>query len=244
MEEAGTRHPEKRTRLNLVEAVKGQGAMTSMAATVDGRVAAYRGRRIQFFMTNSAAPLAASIIADSGPEVFRQIIWEAGGGLLSIVLGQSNNLVKVKSWKTSSGFPPVCVSLPDASLDCERVVAANDGQSLILRSVREGVAMFNPATGARVSLDRTSAARQEGPLACTVNGTFLAFVVDRNTVRLLKMPGGIPFADLHGPRNGSAITSVRWDNSGSRFATLTEDGYVQVWTLGPWQEWLVRHALN
>jgi WD40 repeat protein len=68
-------------------------------------------------------------------------------------------------------------------------------------------------------------------------------VVDRNLVRLLRMPGGILFAELRSPRS-SAISLLRWDNSGSRLASCTDDGRLQVWNLAPWQQWLTVHNLD
>jgi hypothetical protein len=68
--------------------------------------------------------------------------------------------------------------------------------------------------------------------------------MDRDVIRLLKMPGGTFFADLPRNRRLAAITALKWDPSGTRLASLTEDGYLQVRNLAPWQQWLIAHHVN
>ena len=106
-----------------------------------------------------------------------------------------------------------------------------------------GLFLFDPATGTKTLLDSSGAARQNAAFAPSQGGSLLAMVVDRNLVRLLRLPGGTLFADLRSPRL-SAITSLRWDDPGSRLASLTEDGCVQVWNLTHWQKWLTAHHLE
>jgi serine/threonine protein kinase/WD40 repeat protein len=239
----GASHLERSSSFTLTEAVKGQGARTSLASADNGRSAVYRGRRIQFFSNNTAAPLASSIIADGGGGSFQEIIWDTTGRLLGVLFKQSSGLMRLESWKTSLDFPPRCDSLPTASLECERAVAANDGQNYFARSVRRGLFRFDPATGTQLALDNSSPARQDGAMACSENGAFLAMVVDGNLIRLLRMPGGVLFAELRNPR-ASAISLLRWDDSGSRLGGLTEDGCVQVWNLAPWRQWLTAHHMD
>jgi serine/threonine protein kinase/WD40 repeat protein len=239
----GAWYLERSSSTNLVEAVKGQDVRTSLASSNNGRTAVYHGHRIQFFTRECAAPLTSSIITDGGGGLFHDLLWETTGCLLGALFTQSNGLMRVESWRTSLDFPPRCDSLGAASLECERVVAANEGRNYIARSVRRGLFLYNPASGTELALDNSSAARQNAALACSVNGVFLAMVVDRNLVRLLRLPGGIHFADLHSPRP-SAISALRWDGSGSHLASFTEDGCVQVWNLAPWQRWLTAHHLD
>ncbi|PWT80292.1 MAG: hypothetical protein C5B44_05495 [Acidobacteria bacterium] len=239
----GALHLEKSSSFNLVEAVNGQGARTSLAADNNGRTAVYRGRRIQFFTFKSAAPLTSSVIADGGGGSFQELVWDTSGRVLGALFTQSNSWMRVESWKTSRDFPPRCDPLTPASLECERVVAANDGHNYFARSIRRGLFRFDSATGKQVILDDSSATRQNAALTCSANGDFLAMVVDRNLVRLLRMPGGTPFAELQSPRS-SAISLLRWNNSGSRLVGFTEDGWVHVWDLAPWQQWLTTHHLE
>jgi WD40 repeat protein len=234
---------EKCSSFNLIEAVKGQGARTAVASADNWRTAVYRGRRIQFFTLNSAAPLTSSVVADGGGADFQELLWDRSGRLLGALFTQSNRWMRVESWKTSLDFPPRCEPLPPASVDCERAVTANDGLNYVERSERRGLLRFDSTTGEEVTLDNSSAARQNAALACSANGALLAMVVDRNLVRLLRMPGGILFAELRSPRS-SAISLLRWDNSGSRLASCTDDGRLQVWNLAPWQQWLTVHNLD
>jgi WD40 repeat protein len=234
---------ERRSSLNLEALSPDQGVRTSLASAGHARFAVYHGHRIQFFTFDSAAPRTSSVPAEGNGGLFKDLLWDATGRLLGAVFTQSNSLMRVESWKTSLDFPPRCDPLKTDSLECDRVIAANDGRNYLTRGVPRGLVLFDPGTGTKLLLDSSGAARQNAPLAASQTGAFLAMVVDRNLVRLLRLPGGTLFADLHSPRL-SAITSLRWDDSGSRLASLTEDGCVQVWNLAPWQKWLTANRLE
>ena len=71
----------------------------------------------------------------------------------------------------------------------------------------------------------------------------LAIVADRSTVRLLALPAAKLFADLTAPRPVE-LTTLAWDASRRHLAAASLDGYIQVWTLGPWQDWIATHHLE
>jgi hypothetical protein len=233
---------EKGTNFLLVGAVKGQGARTSMATAGDGRIAVYHGRRIQFFADHEAAPLESSLIVDGGSGLFREILWDQPGQLLAAVFVLQPGRLRLETWVTTTNFPPRMRRLPSAVLECYRIIPANDGQTFIARD-RRGIFRFDPTTGRETNIDTSPGARQDAPLISTTDGAFLAVVTDLSLIRLLKLPAGTLFADLYSPRQ-TGVTKLAWDNSGRRLASLTGDGYVQAWNLGPWQDWIVRHQLD
>ncbi len=226
----------------LKEAKEGQGARTSMAASGDSRIAVYYGRRIQFFANGQPAPLDKSIVVNGGDGVFRKLLWDQPGRLLGAVFEQPDGQMRLETWQTSHHFPPVCKPLPMAVLDCQRLTPANDGRHFLARGRHAGIVEFDPATATARTIDLSGAACQGAPLAATADGSWLAIVSDRRTVRLLTLPDGHWFADLHAPRQ-AALTALAWDDSGRRLASLTEDGYVQLWNLSLWQAWLASHDL-
>ena len=227
----------------LAEAVKGQGARTSMTVAGDGRVAIYRGRRIQFFARHEAAPLDASLLADGRGGVFQDLIWDTPGQLLMAVFRLPSGVLRIESWQTSADFPPKCHSLAPIEVEAQRVVSANDGRHCLARGGRLGLWRLDLATKAQTTLDASPVAQQNGPLAATSDGRFLGMIVEGNIVRLLRLPDGAFFADLHS-RNQATVTALAWDASGRHLADLTQDGYVQTWNLAPWQDWLTRHGLE
>ena len=230
------------TELMLAAAVTNQGTRTAIAAAGNGRVAAYCGRRIQFFEGLHAAAAHTSI-TNGGGGVFRDIFWDQPGRLLGVVFELPTGRLRLEAWATSAGFPPDCHALAAAELECERIVPANDGQRCIARGGRRGLYLFDPAKGTQLSLDTNSIACQNAPLACTSDGSMLAIVADRTTVRLLALPAGTLFADLHTPRQAD-LTSLAWDGSSRHLASTSADGCVLVWSLGPWQNWLSKHGLE
>jgi serine/threonine protein kinase len=226
----------------LVEAEPGQGTRTAMAATLDGRLAIYHGRRVQFFAKHTAARMQESLVA-RGTDRFREIFWDQPGRLLAIVFALPSGSSRVETWKTSSDFPPQCKTLGSVPLEAGWIAPANDGSHYLIRNSRQGLLLLDPATNARVVFDGSSTARQDAPFAASSEGAFLALVADRNQIRLLHMPEGLFFADLHNSHQ-AAIISLVWDATGRRLAAVTEDGYVQVWDLGAWQQWFAEHALQ
>jgi WD40 repeat protein len=238
---ASSRRKGRQFRLN--EAVPGQGTRTAIATDGHSRAAAYCGRRIQFFLDLQAAAASTSIIADGGGGVFRDIFWDQPGRLLGVIFELPAGDLRLEAWETSVSFPPDCRALAPTVLQCERITPANDGRRCIARGERRGLYLFDPANGSQVSLDTSSIARQNAPLACTPNGSFLAIVADHTTVRLLTLPAGTLYADLYTPRQAD-LTSLVWDAASRHLASTSADGCVQVWTLGPWQDWISKHGLQ
>jgi hypothetical protein len=230
-------------QFRLSEAESGQGSRTALASDAADRVAAYCGRRIQFFQHLRPAAPASSLLANGGGGVFRQIFWDRPGRLLGVVFELSNGALRLEAWQTSTNFPPQCQALPAAMLDCQWIIPANDGRHCIARAAVRGLYRFDPAQAKETLLDTSSVARQNAPLTCAHDGSLLAIVADRNTVRLLALPTGKLFADLYSPRQ-TDLTALAWDTSNRHLAAATGDGYVQVWSLGPWQEWLGRRGLQ
>jgi serine/threonine protein kinase/WD40 repeat protein len=238
----GLRHLEPVSSFTLREAEKGQGALTGIAVTHDGRIAAYHGRQIQFFHDNSALPDGLSIASKAPGETFQQILWDTKGQLLGVSFS-TNHFFHLESWKTTAGLPSKWAKNNPAVLNCDTLTVANDGQNFIGRGAQEGLFLFDPATQSRKILIASIVAREGAPIACTSDGRLLAMVVAPNKVRLLETPSGVAFADLPKTRERGEITALRWDRSGSRLAALTDNGWLQIWKLGPWQQWLTAHHL-
>jgi hypothetical protein len=230
-------------RFPLMMASTNQAALTAIATDGRGRAAAYCGKRIQFFAAEKMAARNSSILANGGDGNFKDLFWDQPGHLIVAAFRQPGGLLRMESWQTSGSFPPDVRPLPTLSLDCDSAEPANDGWTLIVRGERQGLWRINPATGASSAIDMSDSARQNAPFVCAADGSLLAMVVDHTGIRLLAMPSGANFADLQSPR-AAALTALAWDASGRHLASITEDGYVQVWDLAPWQEWLARHGLQ
>jgi serine/threonine protein kinase len=233
---------EKGKGYSLTEAVKGQGSLTALAAAGDGRIAIYRGRRIQFFARRQSAGQESSLVADGASGVFRDLIWDGPGRTLGVVFRAPEGTMRVETWKTSPEFPPKCQKLTAAVLECERVVPAQDGRCYLVRAKRSGLFRFDPEKGDRQMLEASAFARQDAPLAASPDGKILAMVIDRQTIRLLTLPDAGFYADLHSSRLPELV-SLYWDPSGQKLASVTQDGYLQVWSLAPWRKWITAHRL-
>ena len=120
---------------------------------------------------------------------------------------------------------------------------ANNGRDYLVRDTQRGLARIAASTGTHVILNASSEARQDAPISSSADGEFLAMVVDRNVVRILRMPAGSWFADLQSPALAT-ITDLRWDPTGQRVAALTDAGRLLVWQLSGWQHWLAEHRLS
>ncbi len=226
----------------ITEAVQRQGALTKLAAARDGRVAVYRGRRIQFFRRHEAASKDSAITAQVGGGEDRDIFWDNQGTLLGTTVRGSNGL-HLETWATTTNFPPECQMLASVDVQGERILPAQRGELLIGRSIRRGVFTLDAGTRVETVLDSSSVARQNAPMAVSANGEFLALVADRNVIHLRQLPAGRNFAELHS-RNPGALIFLCWHSSGRFLAGLTEDGHVLVWKLGAWRDWLKRHRLE
>jgi len=231
------------SRTGLSEAQVGQGTRTGSAIDGQYRIAAYCGRRIQLFESLRPGGPSSSLMANGGGGTFREIFWDWPGRLLGVVFELPNGSLRLESWETTTNFPPACRALAAAVLECQRIVPANDGQHCIVRGGSRGLFWFEPANGKETPLDASSIARQNAPLACTLDGSLLALVADRNNVRLLRLPGAELFADLSVPQR-TDLSLLAWDGSNHHLAAASSDGYIELWSLGPWQEWLARHGLQ
>lgn len=234
---------ERGSSFRLMAAVNQQGALTYLAAAGDGRAAIYHGRRIQFFVGGQEAGQEDSIVADGTNGNIRGIQWDYAGQLLSAVFFLPDGRLRFEAWATSGDFPPKCRPVPTRILECQRIVPANDGQHCIARSRQRGIFRLDPATGIETEIDSSGVARQDAPMAARNDGKLLAMIVDQNTVRLLRIQDGALFAELRSERPAT-VTQLKWDSTGRRLVSVTEDGYVQVWQLGPWLDWLASHGLD
>jgi WD40 repeat protein len=163
--------------------------------------------------------------------------------LLAVAFEVPNSSLRLEAWETSTNFPPTCRALTPAVLDGQRIVPANDGRHCIVRGGNRGLYRFDPVNGKETPLDTSSIARQDAPLACAPDGSLLAIVADRNTVHLLALPSGKLFAELYNPRQAD-LTLLAWDGSNRHLAATSSDGYIEIWSLGPWQDWLGKHGLQ
>jgi WD40 repeat protein len=243
MLEEGEWSPQGTNRFSLVKVEKGQAVRSAMAATSDGRIAIYQGRRIQFFAGHKPAPKGSSLPV-SGTNRFREIFWDQPGRLLGVVFSCPDGSIRLETWTTSTNFPPKCQDFDSVPLAAGRIGPANDGSHCIVRSSRKGLLRLDPgSTNSPVVIDASSTARQDAPFAASHDGAFLALVADRNRIQLLRLPEGRFFAELPNS-HPSAVVTLAWDSSARRLAGVTEDGYVQVWDLAAWQEWLAKHGLQ
>jgi serine/threonine protein kinase len=234
----------RRSQFMLSEALPGGATRGGLAAAGDGRLAVYYGKRIQFFRQHRPAPVDASVVADGGGGVFQKVFWDRPGRLLGVTFALPDGRRQLETWETSTNFPPQCRTLPPMVLDCQEVVPANDGRHCLARGARHGLWELAPAeTGIGTGLDPSSAACQSAPFACAADGSLVAMVVDHTTIRLLERASGRLFADLPSARQ-TGITGLAWDGVGTHLASVTEDGFVQVWNLAPWRRWLAVHQLQ
>lgn len=228
---------------DLSAAQPGQATRTAIATDGAGRTAAYCGRRIQFLAGKKMAARNTSVIADGAGGAFTSLFWDQPGRLLGVCFRLSDGKLRLESWKTSSDFPPKLQPLPPASFDGDSIVPANDGATWIVRGEYRGLWRFNPATGAETTLDSSSFARQNAPLAGSPDGSMLAMVVDHSDIQLLALPSGELFAKLSSV-HPAGLTALAWDAGGHHLASVTGDGFVQVWNLTAWREWLAQNGLR
>jgi len=120
---------------------------------------------------------------------------------------------------------------------------AGDGKHLYERGTASGLRRIDASTGEAQSLDASAEARQNAPLAVSADGKWIAAVANRHVVRLIDTAAGRHYADFPVPRS-TTIEFLTWHPSGEWLAGLTDDGYVLVWSLGPWRAWLASHGLN
>ena len=232
------------SQFTLRQALSGGAVRADLSTAGDGRTAVYYGKRIQFFQHHQPAPLEVSLVADGGGGSFKDIFWDRPGRLLGVSFVLPSGDLRLETWETSTDFPPRCHAFAPIVLNGESVMPANDGHHLIVRGRQRGLWQLDPAhPGVGNNLDTSRFARQNAPFVCTSDGKLVAMVVDQATIRLLALPSGSFFADLPNPRQ-SGLTALAWDPSGTHLASLTDEGFIQVWNLSAWQEWLAAHKLQ
>jgi len=206
---------------------------SALASTALGRMALYHAHQIQLLAEPELEALKVS-----APGILWDLVWDREGRLLT-VLHQDQGGLRAESWQTEKGAPQ---RLKTVSLPRQRVVSAEDGKHLLGRSVANGLQWIDATTGAVQLLDGGAEAKQDAALAVSADGQWIAAVVDRWQIRLLKADG-THYATLRGPSERE-ITHLAWAPSGEWLAAGTSDGYVEIWSLGRWREWLAGHGLT
>ena len=237
-----SRKAESRELGKLVPGTDLQGTRATLSATDDGRVAIYYARRIQFFENGGLSRSNSIAIGNGG--ILSSFFWDRTGGLLGTTYLETNqSQMRVLTWDTTRRAPTVGVERPARIIDASKVVPANDGRHLLTRNRIHGIHLLDSVTGEDRQVDESDLARQDSPMVASADGRFLVYVFDRTNLRILRIPGGDHFADLV-PSRPAAISRLEWHRSSRRLAAATEDGFVQLWNLGPWWDWLDQHQLN
>ena len=120
-------------------------------------------------------------------------------------------------------------------------LTAQDGRSLLARSEEVGIERINPTDGSSQLLDNSTAARQDAPLAVSPSGKWIAAASDFGNIRLLR-GNGEHYADLRARRPARA-KSIVWHESEKHIAVVTEDGYLRIWNLKLWFEWIEKNGV-
>jgi serine/threonine protein kinase/WD40 repeat protein len=216
-----------------------QGFQFGMAAAND-RIAIYFGRRLQFFRGGKFEGQERSIVTGTEDGAFRDLLWDRQGTLATVVYATAAGL-RGESYTTGPG--PIARAAWTLESRGLRLIAEGDGRHLIERSTERGLTRLDGPTGALQLLDASDEARQDAPFAISSDGTWIAAVANRNEIHLIHADTGAPYADLPVPRN-TTVTFLAWHRSGEWLAGVTEDGYLQVWSLAPWKAWLESHGLH
>jgi WD40 repeat protein len=202
-----------------------------------GKFAVYQGNRLHFVVNGNLESNPEPIQLPAGTR-FDTLLWDRAGRLLTLVSSDKKQL-RADSFRTSPARESAARTIVSRG---ERLATAEDGLHLIERSVELGISRIDAVSGSRELLNASLDARQDAPIAVSPDGQWIAAVSDRHVVRLLTSSGA-PYANLPVPRE-TTITLISWHPSGQRLCALTDDGFVQVWSLGPWQEWIKKHGLT
>jgi serine/threonine protein kinase/WD40 repeat protein len=224
------------TRISFPRSADRAESRYGVAGTA-GRFAIYHGNRLLFIRDGKFVPAAESIRLPQGAR-FSALLWDHKGTMATIV-STINGQLHADSYRTVPGSGPTSHTIRPRA---QRLVTAEDGAHLIERSIERGISRIDAASGESVLLDGSHAARQDAPIAASADGLWIAAVMDRHVVRLLTSKG-VHYADLPVPRD-TTLTFLSWHHSGQYLAALTDDGFVQVWSMSPWREWIEEHGLT
>jgi serine/threonine protein kinase/WD40 repeat protein len=235
--EEGFASTEGRERWKLAPAVKGQTSRIGLASTADGRLAIFFAKRLQFASEGKPEPISSSVVTGADGGEFRELLWDRRGTTATVVYATKKGL-RAESFGTSGGQTQ---PLGEVSISAQRLAPAGDGTHLIARSVGTGIHRVHAASGKTTPIDSSKEAKQDAPLAVSADGKWIAAVANRNVIRLIDAESGTYHADLTCPRP-TTIALLTWHPSGNWLAALTEDGFVQVYSLAPWRAWLEQHT--
>ena len=205
-----------------------------MVGTDDGRFVVRVGRQMAFLKGDGRSPaLLLAKLGEEGDSVL-DWFWDCHGDVFGAVMrGGGQHLLKI--WPTQAGreFPDFtsthAVGLATNSL----VVAANDRLHTLIRNPDQGLGIFEAGRNRFQVIDPSDLARQKQPMAASHDGRFLAMVSDNHRIRLLELPTGKFFAEFVSRRR-APIRMIAWRPDGQQLATVTEDGYIQLWALTEW----------
>jgi WD40 repeat protein len=208
-----------------------------MAAAGD-RLAIYFGKRLQFFCHGKSEGEEHSMVTGAEGGEFRDFLWDRSGQVATVVYATPAGL-RAESYDTSQGKVS---ALGVISSRGQRLIAEGDGRHLLERSREYGLSRLDGVAKKSQALDSGNEARQDAPFAISADEKWIAAVANRNEIHLVRAENGALFADLP-IRRLTTITYLAWHSSGDWLAGLTDDGYVQVWSLTPWRKWLESHGL-
>jgi len=227
-----------RERWILASADEGRASRIGLASTPDGRIAIFAGKRLQFAREGKAEMLTTSVVTGADGGEFRDLLWDNYGRTVTVVYAQQSGL-RAESFDTRDGETKI---LGKVSISAQRLAPAGDCRHLIARSIGAGIFRVDATSGKSSPIDSGKEAKQDAPLAVTANGKWVAALAEGNLIRLIDAETGAHYADLTCPRPAT-ITLLTWHPSGNWLAAVTEDGFVQVYSLAPWRAWLEQHAL-
>ncbi len=221
----------------LVPAEPNQAFQFGMA-TAGGQLAIYFGKRLQLFRRGQSEGKERSIATGAAGGEFRDLLLDRSGQVATVVYATPAGL-RAESYATGPGkITPLWVALSRG----QRLIAEGDGRHLWERSLQSGLSRLDGPSNTSQPLDSSNEARQDAPFAVSADGKWIAAVANRREIHLVRAENGTAFADLLVPRL-TTITYLAWHPSADCLAALTDDGYLQIWSLTPWRAWLESHGL-
>lgn len=225
-----------------VEMEAGEDAARSgVAAAEDGRIAYYHDHQIHF-ARDGTLKLKDSLPVDCPDGSFKEILWDRAGERLTVVFSLPGGAMRLLSWSTNAAYPPDAKPLVPVNLEIHSAAPLNDGRHLLVRGKSLGLAKLELSSGSLSVIDDSDPLRQDGAIIACEDGSLVACVVDRSTVRIIKVSDQQPFSDLHKDTD-SPILRLAWHAKRGRLAAATEDGFLHVWSLNSWFQWLDTHHL-
>ena len=214
-----------------------------MLGTDDGRFVIRVGRQMAFMKGDKGGnPSLVTKVGKEGDQV-QDWFWDSHGGIFGVVVGASDQLrLEVWSSQAGGGFPDFAAPHLFAISGNSLVVPANDGMHAVIRNPERGLAICRPQSEGLQVIDSSEFARQKQPMAASHDGRFLAMVSDSHRIRLLELPSGKFFAEFVSQRR-APIQMIVWRPDGQQLASVTGDGYIQVWALSEWWKLLAEDEL-